>query len=63
MLNYSIENLMLYFLFYDPNSALDFGIKTIINNIDDKFKSKMRVYIGMAEMLKDDILEAKDFLV
>lgn len=59
----SYENLIIYYLLYNPDKALKFGESQLKENHPELHNERMKVYIGLAEMLKDDILEAKDFLV
>lgn len=47
----------------DPDKAIAFGLKQLKENFPEIYYERIKVYIGLAEMLNDDILEAKDFLV
>ena len=64
----SYENLMLFYLKENPNEALELGTNLIeknkkSENDNRKFISKITSHLGLAELLNDDILEAKDLLI
>ena len=54
---------MIYYLQHDPDKALLFGNEYIKENISTTFRERMQFYIGVSELLKDDILESKDYFV
>lgn len=54
---------MIFYLRENPDKGLEFGEMNMKDTWSPLEKSRLQVLVGVAELLKDDILEGKDFLV